>query len=78
MIRYLVPVALIALSACGSRGDLKPATGAAMPVKPFAATATPTATRLMTPSVQVRPLRSDDLSRSSEQRKRDDFDLPPN
>ena len=76
--RILVTVALLALASCGSRGELKPAAGVALPVKPYAATATPTPTGLMTPSVQARPQRSDDLLRSSQERQRDDFDLPPN
>ncbi|MES2337062.1 MAG: hypothetical protein V4537_03065 [Pseudomonadota bacterium] len=75
--RYLVPIALLALASCGSRGDLKPPEGASLPVKPYGATATPTATQLLTPSVQARPVRGDDL-RSNDERKRDDFDLPPN
>lgn len=75
--RYLVVVPLLALAACGSRGDLKPATGEALPVKPYGAKATPTATDLLRPSVQARPQRSDELLRSSELRQQDDFDLPP-
>ena len=78
MMRYLAALALLALAACGSRGELKPAEGVALPIKPYAATATPTPTELLTPSVQARPLRSDELLRSSEERQRDDFDLPPN
>lgn len=76
--RILLPLALLALSACGSRGDLKPAAGETLPVKPYGAVATPSATDLLTPSTQARPTRSDELLRSSEQRRRDDFDLPPN
>ena len=76
--RRLLPLALLALASCGSRGELKPATGAALPVKPYAATATPTPDQLMTPSAQARPARSDELLRSSEPRTSDDFDLPPN
>lgn len=76
--RYLIPLALLALSACGSRGELKPVAGQPMPVKPYGATATPTSAQLLTPSTQARPIRSDEVLRSSEQRKADDFDLPPN
>jgi len=78
MMRPLILTTLLALAACGSRGDLKPAAGTTLPVKPYGATATPTATQLLTPSVQARPLRNDELLRSSEERRRDDFDLPPN
>lgn len=75
--RYLVAIGLFALAACGSRGDLKPAQGQSLPVKPYGATATPTATDLMQPPVQARPRRGDDLQQSSDKRARDDFDLPP-
>ncbi|URW75571.1 hypothetical protein M9980_13760 [Sphingomonas donggukensis] len=69
---------LLTLAACGGRGELKPPKGVSLPVKPYGAPATPTATQLLTPSTQARPLRSDELLKSSEQRSRDDFDLPPN
>ncbi len=76
--RFLIPLALLALASCGSRGDLTPVAGQPMPVAPYAAQATPTPTQLLTPSVQARPQRSDELLRSSEERKPDDFNLPPN
>lgn len=76
--RFVVPLALLALAACGSRGELKPVAGAPLPVRPYAAAATPTPNQLLTPSAQARPDRSDELLRSSQERSRDDFDLPPN
>ncbi|MBN2973815.1 hypothetical protein JW805_17545 [Roseomonas aeriglobus] len=75
--RVLVAVGLFALAACGSRGDLKPAAGQSLPVKPYGATATPTATDLMQPTTQARPRRGDDLQQTSDKRARDEFDLPP-
>ncbi|WP_326523781.1 hypothetical protein [Sphingomonas sp.] len=75
--RYLIPIALLALAACGSRGELKPAPGGSLPVKPYGATATPTPSQLMEPAPQARPERKDELLKSSEERPRDDFDLPP-
>ncbi len=75
--KWLAILTLFALSACGGRGVLKPAEGAALPPKPYGAVATPTPADLLTPSSQARPSRSDELLRSSEQRPRDDFDLPP-
>lgn len=68
---------LLALAGCGGRGELKPPQGVALPVKPYGALATPTASVLLTPSVQARPKRSDELLKSSERRTRDDFDVPP-
>ncbi|MES2095237.1 MAG: hypothetical protein V4459_00615 [Pseudomonadota bacterium] len=68
---------LFALSACGAARDLKPAAGKALPVAPYGATATPAATALLTPSVQARPGRSDELLTASEERKGDEYDLPP-
>lgn len=69
--------AVFALSACGAARDLKPQEGKALPVAPFGATATPTASALLTPSTQARPGRSDDLLTSSEERQGNEFDLPP-
>jgi hypothetical protein len=75
----LAPLAFaLLLAGCGSRGELKPATGAALPVKPYGATATPQPSALLTPNAQARPARSDDLLKSSEPRTADPFDLPPN
>lgn len=65
------------LTGCGNRADLVPATGAALPPKPYGAAATPTPGDLLTPPVQTRPSRSDEVLRNSEQRRSDDFDLPP-
>ncbi|MBM3927315.1 MAG: hypothetical protein FJ335_02495 [Sphingomonadales bacterium] len=75
--RWLVALGLLALAACGSRGNLKPAPGESLPVKPYGATATPTAADLMQPSVQARPRRGDDLQQTDARRGRDEFDLPP-
>lgn len=71
-----LPLAL-ALSGCGSAGQLNPRPGKALPVAPYGARATPNATALLTPTTQQRPQRSDDLLSSSQARRSDDFDLPP-
>ncbi|MFM9828371.1 MAG: hypothetical protein ACKVOB_06430 [Sphingomonas sp.] len=76
MKRALVVAALL-LSACGANRQLTPAKGAALPQKPYGATATPTPTELVTASTQARPTRSDELLTKSETRRSDDFDLPP-
>ena len=76
--KRLMILGLLALGGCGQRGDLKPAADTPLPVAPVGARATPTPQALLTPSIQARPLRSDELLKSSEQRPRDDFALPPN
>jgi len=65
------------LAACGSMSGLKPAPGKSLPVAPYGARATPSATQLLTPSNQARPERSDELLTGSEERHSDEFDLPP-
>ncbi len=67
----------LALAGCGSANQLKPGPGVALPPKPYGATATPTPPELMQPSNQARPERSDELLRSSDERRGDEFDLPP-
>lgn len=67
----------LALAACGGREELQPAQGKTLPPAPYGAEAQPTPSDLMTPSVQARPERSDDLLRRSEERRDDRFDLPP-
>ena len=65
------------LAGCGAREELKPAQGAALPLAPYGAEATPTPQDLLKPPVQTRPARSDDLIQSSDQRRSDEYDLPP-
>jgi hypothetical protein len=72
----LLGVAL-ALSGCGASKGLIPPKGEALPPAPYGATAKPTATALLKPSNQARPERSDELLKSSEDRRSDEFDLPP-
>jgi hypothetical protein len=69
--------AMLALAGCGAREDLDPAAGKSLPVKPYAAKATPTPEQLLAPPPQTRPARSDDLIESSKERRSDEFDLPP-
>jgi len=75
----LSPVLLGAtlLGGCGSSVGLSPAPGEPLPVAPYGATATPTPRDLLTPTSQQRPQRSNELLRSSQERRTDDFDLPP-
>lgn len=71
-------LAATALSGCGVRNDLRPQKGESLPMAPYGAKEKPTPQQLLKPSNQARPARSDDLLRSSESRRSDDFDLPPN
>ena len=77
MKRLIVLLPLVPLTACGSALTLKPAPGETLPVAPYGAVATPTPDQLLRPSVQARPQRSDELLRKSEERRDDEFDLPP-
>jgi hypothetical protein len=77
LFRFAVPVALAALAGCGRVGDLEPAKGQALPVKPLMARTTPDAEQLLTPPPYARPDRVDELVKKSEPRKPDPFDLPP-
>lgn len=67
----------LALAGCGSANGLKPGPNVALPPAPFGATEAKSAKQLTTPSNQARPERSDELLRSSDQRRGDEFDLPP-
>lgn len=65
------------LGACGAREGLVQPEGKPMPVTPYAVKQAPKADDLLAPPVQTRPARSDDLIESSEERRSDEFDLPP-
>ena len=77
MKRLIALAAPLLLTACGSAAGLQPPEGRSLPVAPRGATATPTPSELLTPTTQQRPQRSDELLRSSQERRSDDFDLPP-
>jgi len=76
-VAILLAASLI-LSGCGASKGLEPRKGEALPVAPYGATKPLTATELLTASNQARPERSDELLKGSEDRRSDDFDLPPN
>ena len=65
------------VAGCGKVGPLEPRPGAAAPAKAYGAETVADADALLTPSVQTRPGRSDELMRRSERRNVDPFDLPP-
>jgi len=73
----LAALALLSLAACGKRDALHPAGGQALPPKPATAAAQPSVDQLLTPPVETRPGRSDDVLRRSEERPDDRFNLPP-
>ena len=77
MTRLLALAAALALAACGSTGTLKPAAGEQLPAAPYGATATPSVSDLLTPTVQQRPQRTGDVMTRSRERQDDAFDLPP-
>ena len=58
-------------------GDLEPAKGQPLPVKPLMAKTTPTPEELLTPPVYAAPDRVDELMKKSVPRQTDKFDLPP-
>lgn len=74
----LLPLAILPLiTACGSADRLTPAPGRSLPPAPYGARTQPTAEDLLTPTNQQRPERSTELLRRSEERRSDEFDLPP-
>lgn len=75
--KRLVIALAFTLGACGAAKDLRPAAGEPLPVAPYGARATPTPAQLLTPTPQQRPQRSDELLKSSQARRSDEFDLPP-
>lgn len=68
---------VVALAACGSRADLKPQTGHALPVAPQGRADRPTADELLVRPQQAAPARNVELRTRSEERADDPFDLPP-
>ena len=75
--RRVVLAAALLLGGCGSAAGLRPPEGESLPVAPVGARATPTPAELLTPTTQQRPQRVDELLRRSDERRSDDFDLPP-
>ncbi|WP_404373530.1 hypothetical protein AB5I39_08200 [Sphingomonas sp. MMS24-J45] len=68
---------VLLLASCGAATNLKPAKGESLPVAPYGAKATPTPAQLLKPSDQARPARSDELLKRSQERRSDEFSLPP-
>ena len=78
MTRTILALAgVLMLAACGSAKPLRPPPGEHLPIAPYGARATPTPQQLLAPTPQQRPQRSDETLRANEQRRGDEFDLPP-
>jgi hypothetical protein len=77
--RLVVAICVInlALSSCGKVGELTLQAGKTLPSRAYGQSEAQTATALITPSVQSRPGRSDELLTRSENRSDDQFDLAP-
>lgn len=75
--KYLALIAALALAACGSQKELRPAQGQSLPPAPYGADAPRTPGELMAPDAQARPARSDEVLTESQDRPADRFDLPP-
>lgn len=73
----LLAATALALTACGSRGELRMEEGQALPPAPYGARETPTPTQLLEPAPETRPSRDDNVLDGSEEREADPFDLPP-
>jgi hypothetical protein len=76
MMKLAILLATLALGGCGAAG-LTPAPGEKLPVAPYGAKATPTPAQLLTPNNQARPDRSEELLTQSQDRRSDEFSLPP-
>ena len=76
-LRLLAASAIVGLAGCGKMGDLEPAKGHPLPVKPLMARATPTPQQLLTVPAYADPNRVDELMKKSAPRQADPFDLPP-
>ncbi len=76
-LRLLALASSLALAACGGREPLRPAAGEQLPIAPQQSAQAPTTDELLTPPPTLRPDRSDEVLRRSEERQDDRFDLPP-
>jgi hypothetical protein len=74
--KRILALALL-LGGCGAASSIKPAEGQNLPVAPYGAKSTPTPADLLKPSNQQRPQRSDEVLTESQERRSDEFNLPP-
>ena len=73
----LALMALLTLSACGVRADLKPLAGGTLPPPPYGRDESLTSRELLATTPQAAPERNVELRKRSEERGDDPFDLPP-
>ncbi len=73
-----IGAAALLLTGCGAREGLAPPPGKPLPPAPYGAQATPTPDDLLKSPPQTRPARGDSLVESTDERRSDTFDLPPN
>ena len=73
----LVAAALLALSACGERTDLRPKQGHTLPPPPHGRVDKPSSAELLQHTPQSLPGLNLELHERSEERTDDAFDLPP-
>ena len=73
----LLAGSILALASCGRVGELRPAPGQSLPVKPLLARSTPDAQELLTPPPYARPERVDEIQSRNRPREPNRFDLPP-
>lgn len=73
----LAALALLATAGCGRVADFAFDASRRAPPQPVGSTEAMTPQKLTEPSPQARPQRSDEVLRQSEERRSDEFDLPP-
>jgi hypothetical protein len=73
----VLAVGFAALVSCGRIGELQPAPGQSLPVKPLLARDTPDAQELLSPPPYARPERVDEIQSRNRPREPNRFDLPP-
>ncbi len=69
--------AMLAVSGCGRVAEFAYDASRRAPPQPVGSTEAMTPQKLIEPGPQARPQRSDEVLRKSEERRSDEFDLPP-
>ena len=77
IVRGAALAGVAALAACGAASGIRPAANQSLPPAPYGARATPDVATLLRATDQQRPQRSDDVLTHSDERRSDDFNLPP-